>query len=104
MSAEGTKMPEPIRAFAEHAKAEGHDTAYTYDTERSRWVFLNPMTADLWRFWQEATRLAMERAEKVCERQAERWTTIDAMKVYAARECQFAIRALADVDAKEKGE
>lgn len=94
MSAEGTKMPEPIRAFAEHAKAEGHDTAYTYDTERSRWVFLNPMTADLWRFWQEATRLAMERLKfhpsaSHVEPNYRDWfdKTID--------------RALADVDAKE---
>lgn len=71
MIAEGTKMPEPIRAFAEHAKAEGHDTAYTYDTERSRWVFLSPMTADLWRYWHEATRQAMERAAEVSDQQIE---------------------------------
>lgn len=37
--------------FAEWAGEKGHDTACTYDTERSRWVFLNPMTADLWKAW-----------------------------------------------------
>lgn len=99
MSAEGTKMPEPIRAFAEHAKAEGHDTAYTYDTERSRWVFLNPMTADLWRYWQEATRQAMERAAQLvenydtCGDHTQGW-----QDMFAAR-----IRALADVAAQEVG-
>jgi len=40
------------QAFEAWAKREGYDTANTYDTERSLWVWLNPMTADLWRCWQ----------------------------------------------------
>ena len=38
-------------AFQTWANREGYDTAYTYDTERSRWVFFNPMTADLFKAW-----------------------------------------------------
>lgn len=38
-------------AFQAWANREGYDTAYNYDTERSRWVFFNPMTADLWKAW-----------------------------------------------------
>jgi hypothetical protein len=37
--------------FVAWANAEGYDTARTYDTERSKWVMLNPMTADLWKAW-----------------------------------------------------
>jgi Lar family restriction alleviation protein len=37
--------------FSTWAAGEGYDIAQTYDTERSRWVFLNPMTADLWKAW-----------------------------------------------------
>lgn len=100
-------MPEPIRAFAEHAKAEGHDTAYTYDTERSRWVFLNPMTADLWRYWQEATRQAMEQCGKAIRAQMSTLSMHVSSReciAYndAVRDCDKAIRALADV-AGEKG-
>lgn len=41
---------EPMR-FKAWANDKGYDTAHTYDTERSRWVFFNPMTADLWGSW-----------------------------------------------------
>ncbi|MEG0921996.1 MAG: hypothetical protein RSD57_12430 [Comamonas sp.] len=41
-------------AFEKWAKEEGYDTARTYDTDRSCWVWLNPMTADLWKAWQAA--------------------------------------------------
>jgi hypothetical protein len=37
--------------FKAWAAREGYDTAHTYDTERSRWVWLSPMTADLRRAW-----------------------------------------------------
>lgn len=40
--------------FSTWALREGYDIAQTYDTDRSRWVFLNPMTADLWKAWQAA--------------------------------------------------
>ncbi len=40
--------------FIDWANAEGYDTAHTYDTERSVWIFLNPMTADLRKAWQAA--------------------------------------------------
>lgn len=109
MSAEGTKMPEPIRAFAEYANDKGYDIAYTYDTERSRWVFLNPMTADLWRYWQEATRLAMERAAKAVRSRESTMSMFATSRECiahndAVNECEDAIRrALADVDAKEVG-
>ena len=44
---------EPMR-FKAWANDKGYDTAHTYDTERSRWVFFNPMTADLWESWRAA--------------------------------------------------
>lgn len=44
--------------FSTWAAGEGYDIAQTYDTERSRWVFLNPMTADLWKAWQAARGVA----------------------------------------------
>lgn len=130
MSAEGTKMPEPIRAFAEYANDKGYDIAYTYDTERSRWVFLNPMTADLWRFWLASREEAMEEAAKACEAirddakeveakakfdramdegperdavaRGEFWLTVSTFNAGLKRAAS-AIRALADVDAKEVG-
>lgn len=40
--------------FKEWANDKGYDTAHTYDTERSRWVFFNPMTADLWEAFRAA--------------------------------------------------
>lgn len=40
--------------FITLAGAQHYDCAHTYDTERCEWVALNPMTADLWRFWQAA--------------------------------------------------
>jgi hypothetical protein len=40
--------------FCEWANAAGYDVATAYDTDRSRWVFFSPMTADLWRCWQAA--------------------------------------------------
>ena len=43
-----------FKAFKEWAEAAGYDTAYTYDTDRSRWLCLNSMTADLWKAWQAA--------------------------------------------------
>lgn len=42
-----------FHSFMEWA-SEHYDTAHAYDTERSRWIFWNPMTADLWRCWQAA--------------------------------------------------
>ena len=44
--------------FEAWAKAEGYDTAHAYDTDRSRWLFLSPMTADLWRAWQASAQTA----------------------------------------------
>lgn len=38
-------------AFEKWARDKGYDVAYTYDTDRSRHVWLNPMTADLWSAW-----------------------------------------------------
>jgi hypothetical protein len=40
--------------FEAWAKKEGFDTANTYDTDRSKWVWLNPMTTDLWCAWSAA--------------------------------------------------
>ncbi|MGC4396033.1 hypothetical protein [Hydrogenophaga sp. T2] len=42
------------KAFEAWAGEAGYDTAHAYDTERSRWVFWNPMTHDLWQAWQAA--------------------------------------------------
>jgi hypothetical protein len=42
--------------FKAWANDAGYDTAHAYDTERSRWIFWNPMTAALWQCWQEAWR------------------------------------------------
>jgi len=41
-------------AFKAWAEKEGFDTANTYDTDRSKWVWLNPMTTDLWCAWTAA--------------------------------------------------
>jgi hypothetical protein len=46
--------PEQVKQFQAWADGKGYDIAHTYDTERSRWVFLNPMTADLFEAWQAA--------------------------------------------------
>lgn len=46
-----------ITKFIPWANANGYDTAHTYDTERSRWVFFNPMTIDLWKCWQDCAAL-----------------------------------------------
>lgn len=51
-------------AFATWANRAGYDTAHTYDTDRSRWVFLNPMTADLWAAWQARAALAQAQKEQ----------------------------------------
>jgi hypothetical protein len=45
-------------AFKAWADREGRDTACNYDTERSRWVFFSPMTADLWKCWQASSPVA----------------------------------------------
>lgn len=43
---------EGFHSFIAWANDKGYDTAHTYDTDRSKWVALNPMTADLWEAWQ----------------------------------------------------
>lgn len=43
-----------FKAFLAWASSHGYDCAYTYDTDRSKWLALNPMTADLWAAWQGA--------------------------------------------------
>jgi len=45
------KMRESFRIWAE---GKGYDMACTYDTARSRHIWLSPMTADLWESWQAA--------------------------------------------------
>lgn len=45
------KMRQEFKIWAEK---EGFDTANTYDTARSKWVWLNPMTTDLWCAWKAA--------------------------------------------------
>lgn len=51
------------QAFIDWANREGYDTAHTFDTERSVWLFFNPMTADLFRAWGAA----LDEAAGVCE-------------------------------------
>lgn len=46
--------------FEAWAGEHGYDTAHAYDTERRRWVFWNPMTADLWVAWQARAALAQQ--------------------------------------------
>jgi hypothetical protein len=43
-----------LKEFVLWLKGAGYDTALTYDTERSKWLFLSPMAADLWKAWQAA--------------------------------------------------
>ena len=43
-----------FKEFVEWANGAGYDTALTYDTERSKWLLLSPMSADLWKAWQAA--------------------------------------------------
>lgn len=56
---ESQKRNADFLAFAAWAGGAGYDTANTYDTDRSRWVALNPMTADLWACWQAAQPVAV---------------------------------------------
>ncbi|CAA2107743.1 hypothetical protein [Variovorax paradoxus] len=77
-------------AFEALAKSEGHDVAYTYDTERSRHIYLSPMTADLWRYYRAAT----ERAAVLCEEEAGCASFVNNMGAsLAAEQCAAAIRA-----------
>lgn len=39
-------------AFESWANVNGYDVACTYYTDRSKWIFLNPVTADIWQVWQ----------------------------------------------------
>lgn len=57
---------ESPRAFIEWANAYGCDTAHTYDTDRSRWVFFSAMTHDLWCGWVAA--IELQRAEREADR------------------------------------
>lgn len=56
-----------VARFIEWAGREGYDTANSYDTDRSRWVFFNPMTADLWRAWLASRKEALEEAAQIAE-------------------------------------
>ena len=47
-------MTSTFKAFLAWAGSKGYDCAHTYDTDRSKWLALNPMTADLWAVWQGA--------------------------------------------------
>jgi hypothetical protein len=38
-----------FKSFMAWANAAGYDTAYTHDG--TKWVYLNPTTADLWQVW-----------------------------------------------------
>lgn len=55
---------EARKAFIAVANDRGYDTAHAYDTDRSRWVFFNPMTADLWAFWQAALHWQAEQQKR----------------------------------------
>ena len=39
------------KAFLEWANGKGYDTAHAYNQNESRWVFLSPMTADVYEAW-----------------------------------------------------
>ncbi len=43
-----------FKRFLDWANSSGYDAAYTYDTERSKYLALSPMTNDLWGAWQAA--------------------------------------------------
>ena len=40
------------KAFLEWANRKGYDTAHAYNENKGRWMFLHPMTADLYEAWQ----------------------------------------------------
>lgn len=40
------------KAFLEWANRKGYDTAHAYNQNESRWIFLSPMTADVYEAWQ----------------------------------------------------
>lgn len=61
-------MSDKPAAFISWAESEGYDIANTYDTERSRWVFFSPMTADLYKSWLSSRRQALEEAAAIAER------------------------------------
>ena len=89
-------MPDLRDEFEALAKSEGHDLAYTYDTERSRHVYLSPMTADLWRYFQAATERAAKKEREECAKLVD--ALEDDMRIYmsewqAVHACAAAIRA-----------
>ena len=43
------------REFYEMAGLDGQDTARAFNGNIGDWVYLNPMTQDLYRYWQAAT-------------------------------------------------
>ena len=47
-------MTDSFKAFLQWAGDKGYDTAHIYDIDYSKWLALNPMTADLWGAWQAA--------------------------------------------------
>ena len=74
-------VPDEREAFEAWAKARGMDVAYTYDTERSRHVWLNPMTADLWDAWQARSALgapAVQEDSEAVKKDALRWRGVKA--------------------------
>lgn len=84
--------------FESWAKDKGYDTAYTYDTERSRHVWLNPMTADLWPAWLSAYEQGLTDAEKACRRE------IATVSMFVtSRECIAYNSAVADCAAAIRG-
>lgn len=72
-----SKTLREFNVFIEWAKGKGYDTAHTFDTERSRWVVLNPMTADLWECWRAAladqAQAEPDRRLQLAMQNAERW-------------------------------
>ena len=59
------------KAFLDWANWKGYDTAHAYNQNESRWMFLSPMTADLYEAWQAAQSeqsTELERLRKDAER------------------------------------
>lgn len=59
---DGPELTTDWERFKTWANGEGYDVAYAYDSERSRYVCWNPVTADLWRAWRGAVQATKDLA------------------------------------------
>lgn len=67
-----------FQRFLAWADRKGYDTAHTYDSERNKYVCLNPALADAWEAWTESkyTPAPAQPAQWICEARFDNETRI----------------------------